>query len=40
MNYLYEIIAYGATVQVAILFGYHQSSKFSDLLLLDATPFS
>jgi len=35
-----EAVAYGATVQAAILSGHHQSEKLSDLLLLDVTPLS
>jgi len=35
-----EAVAYGATVQAAILSGHSQSEKLSDLLLLDVTPLS
>merc|ERR1711990_17409 len=35
-----EAVAYGATVQAAILSGHHQSEKLNDLLLLDVTPLS
>jgi L1 cell adhesion molecule like protein len=35
-----EAVAYGATVQAAILSGHDQSEKLSDLLLLDVTPLS
>jgi len=35
-----EAVAYGATVQAAILSGQDQSSKLQDLLLLDVTPLS
>jgi heat shock protein 1/8 len=35
-----EAVAYGATVQAAILSGCHKSEKLSDLLLLDVTPLS
>jgi heat shock protein 1/8 len=35
-----EAVAYGATVQAAILSGHDQSSKLQDLLLLDVTPLS
>jgi L1 cell adhesion molecule like protein len=35
-----EAVAYGATVQAAILSGQDQSEKLSDLLLLDVTPLS
>ena len=35
-----EAVAFGATVQAAILSGQDQSSKLQDLLLLDVTPLS
>jgi L1 cell adhesion molecule like protein len=35
-----EAVAYGATVQAAILSGHDQSEKLSELLLLDVTPLS
>ena len=35
-----EAVAYGATVQAAILSGHSKSEKLSDLLLLDVTPLS
>jgi L1 cell adhesion molecule like protein len=35
-----EAVAYGATVQAAILSGHDQSEKLQDLLLLDVTPLS
>jgi heat shock 70kDa protein 1/2/6/8 len=35
-----EAVAYGATVQAAILSGHNKSEKLSDLLLLDVTPLS
>jgi L1 cell adhesion molecule like protein len=35
-----EAVAYGATVQAAILSGHDQSDKLQDLLLLDITPLS
>merc|ERR1712113_1264044 len=35
-----EAVAFGATVQAAILSGHHQSEKLNDLLLLDVTPLS
>merc|ERR1712185_40722 len=35
-----EAVAYGATVQAAILSGQDQSEKLQDLLLLDVTPLS
>jgi heat shock protein 1/8 len=35
-----EAVAYGATVQAAILSGHDQSEKLQDLLLLDVTPMS
>ena len=35
-----EAVAYGATVQAAILSGQDKSEKLSDLLLLDVTPLS
>merc|ERR1712000_264321 len=35
-----EAVAFGATVQAAILSGHDQSSKLQDLLLLDVTPLS
>ena len=35
-----EAVAYGATVQAAILSGANKSEKLSDLLLLDVTPLS
>jgi heat shock 70kDa protein 1/2/6/8 len=35
-----EAVAFGATVQAAILSGHHQSEKLQDLLLLDVTPLS
>ena len=35
-----EAVAYGATVQAAILSGHEKSEKLSDLLLLDVTPLS
>eukprot|EP00607_Mallomonas_marina_P003104 CAMPEP_0182437214 /NCGR_PEP_ID=MMETSP1167-20130531/84893_1 /TAXON_ID=2988 /ORGANISM="Mallomonas Sp, Strain CCMP3275" /LENGTH=658 /DNA_ID=CAMNT_0024630049 /DNA_START=78 /DNA_END=2054 /DNA_ORIENTATION=+ len=35
-----EAVAYGATVQAAILTGHDQSAKLQDLLLLDVTPLS
>merc|ERR1711974_263601 len=35
-----EAVAYGATVQAAILSGTDQSEKLQDLLLLDVTPLS
>ena len=35
-----EAVAYGATVQAAILSGHDQSEKLGDLLLLDVTPLS
>ena len=35
-----EAVAFGATVQAAILSGYDSSEKLSDLLLLDVTPLS
>merc|ERR1719163_275349 len=35
-----EAVAYGATVQAAILSGSDSSEKLSDLLLLDVTPLS
>merc|ERR1711907_913719 len=35
-----EAVAYGATVQAAILSGNDQSEKLQDLLLLDVTPLS
>ena len=35
-----EAVAFGATVQAAILSGADQSEKLQDLLLLDVTPLS
>merc|ERR1712164_65136 len=35
-----EAVAYGATVQAAVLSGHDQSEKLSELLLLDVTPLS
>lgn len=35
-----EAVAFGATVQAAILCGASKSKKLSDLLLLDVTPLS
>ena len=35
-----EAVAYGATVQAAILSGHEKSEKLNDLLLLDVTPLS
>ena len=35
-----EAVAYGATVQAAILSGNSESEKLSELLLLDVTPLS
>eukprot|EP01083_Nonionella_stella_P096762 272084_1 len=35
-----EAVAYGATVQAAILGGKHKSEKLDELLLLDVTPLS
>ena len=35
-----EAVAYGATVQAAILSGHNKNEKLSDLLLLDVPPLS